>query len=62
MVAKIKVIVAGLGEIGLQTCELILQKKSLELLAAVDIDPVKSNKDLGKILKKKILTLKCTMI
>ncbi|MCR4417954.1 MAG: hypothetical protein WHV63_08565 [Ignavibacteria bacterium] len=58
MVAKIKVIVAGLGEIGLQTCELILQKKSLELLAAVDIDPVKSNKDLGKILKKKNINIK----
>lgn len=58
MVAKIKVIVVGLGEIGQQTCNLILQKKSLELLAAVDVDPAKSSKDLGEILKKKKLGIK----
>lgn len=58
MVAKIKVIVVGLGEIGQKTCNLILQKKSLELLAAVDIDPKKSNKDLGEVLKNKKLGIK----
>ncbi len=58
MVAKIKVLVVGLGEIGVQTCNLILQKKSLELLAAVDIDPNKANKDLGEFLKKKKLGIK----
>jgi len=58
MVAKIKVIVVGLGEIGQQTCNLILQKKSLELIAAVDVDPAKSIKDLGEILKKEKIGIK----
>lgn len=58
MAAKIKVLVVGLGEIGVQTCKLILQKRSFELLAAVDIDPTKANKDLGEFLNKTKLGIK----
>ncbi|MGB9665584.1 MAG: hypothetical protein ACPL25_11805 [Ignavibacteria bacterium] len=58
MAAKIKVLVVGLGEIGVQTCKLILQKKSFELLAAVDIDPNKAKKDLGEFINKKKLGIK----
>lgn len=59
MSSKIKVIVIGLGEIGLEVCKLILQKKSLLLQAVVDIDPNKTGKDLGEFLytKKKIKKL-----
>lgn len=55
MSAKIKIVVVGLGQIGLETCKLILQKKSFDLLAVVDIDAAKSGKDLGYFLHTKNL-------
>ncbi len=58
MSAKIKIVVVGLGQIGLETCKLILQKKSFELLAVVDIDPSKADKDLGELLKQQKLGIK----
>ncbi len=54
MSAKIKIIVVGLGQIGLETCKLILQKKSFDLLAVVDIDQSKAGKNLGEFINKKI--------
>lgn len=58
MTAKIKVVVVGLGQIGIETCKLILEKKSLSLLAVVDIDNAKQGKDLGEFLGKKNLGIK----
>jgi len=58
MSARIKVIVVGLGQIGIETCKLLLNKKSFQLLAAVDIDPTKAGKDLGEFLNKKDLGIK----
>lgn len=58
MTAKIKVVVVGLGQIGIETCKLILEKKSLELLAVVDIDNSKNGKDLGEFVGKKNLGIK----
>jgi len=58
MVSKIRVIVIGLGQIGLDTCKLILKKDSLQLLGVVDIDPKKAGKDLGEFLGKKKLGIK----
>lgn len=52
MSAKIKIIVVGLGQIGLETCKLILKKESFELLAVVDIDQSKIGKDLGQLIGK----------
>ncbi len=53
---RIKIILVGLGPIGIETCKLVLQKKSLNLLAVVDIDPKKFGNDLGKFIgaKKKL--------
>ena len=50
MSEKIKVIQFGLGPIGCATARLVLQKKSYELVGAVDIDPAKEGKELGVIL------------
>jgi 4-hydroxy-tetrahydrodipicolinate reductase len=47
---RIKIILVGLGPIGIETCRLILQKKSLNLLAVVDIDQAKFGKDLSKFI------------
>ncbi len=55
MSAKIKIIVVGLGHIGIETCKLILEKESFDLLAVVDIDKTKAGKDLGDFLGKKKL-------
>lgn len=57
MSAKIKIIVVGLGQIGLETCKLILQKKSFDLLAVVDIDQSKAGKNLGEFINKKNLNI-----
>lgn len=58
MISKIKVIVVGLGQIGIDICKLILQKDSLHLLAVVDIDPKKIGKDLGEFIGAKKLGIK----
>lgn len=50
---RIKVVVIGLGPIGIETCKLVLQKKSLHLVAAVDIDPKKNKRDLSTTIKSK---------
>ncbi len=58
MSIRIKVLVVGLGQIGIETCNLILEKDSLELVAAVDADPKKSDRDLGDLLGQKKLGVK----
>jgi len=46
---KYKVIVWGLGSVGRYAIKMIMQKKSVELVAAVDIDPEKVGKDAGEL-------------
>jgi 4-hydroxy-tetrahydrodipicolinate reductase len=46
----LKVLQFGLGPIGLAAARLVLEKPSLELAGAVDIDPAKVGKDLGVLL------------
>ncbi|MHA1238471.1 MAG: NAD(P)H-dependent amine dehydrogenase family protein [Candidatus Odinarchaeia archaeon] len=47
---KIKVVQYGLGPIGREIAKLVLNKKDLELVGGVDIDPEIYGKDLGEIL------------
>ncbi len=46
---SIKLIQYGLGPIGVSMTKLALQKKGLEYVGAIDIDPAKVGKDLGEI-------------
>ena len=50
MSKKIQVIQYGMGPIGSAITKLIMQKKHLELVGAVDIDPQKAGKDAGEVL------------
>jgi 4-hydroxy-tetrahydrodipicolinate reductase len=47
---KIKVVQYGLGPIGLGIVEVLLQRPSLELVGAIDIDKSKIGKDVGDLL------------
>ncbi|MBI4052511.1 MAG: dihydrodipicolinate reductase [Candidatus Diapherotrites archaeon] len=49
MAKKIRVIQYGLGTIGMETARLCLEKQSLELAGAIDIDPQKAGKDAGEL-------------
>lgn len=46
---RYKVIVWGLGSVGRYAIKMIMQRKSLELVAAVDVDPNKVGKDAGEL-------------
>ena len=46
---KLRVLQYGLGPIGVSTARLVAEKKSLELVAAVDNDPEKVGKDVGDL-------------
>jgi len=46
---KFKVIVWGLGSVGRYAIKMIMQKQSLELVAAVDIDETKVGQDAGEL-------------
>jgi 2,4-diaminopentanoate dehydrogenase len=47
----VRVVSFGLGPIGLAAARLALQKSSLQLVGAIDIDPQKAGKDLGDLLE-----------
>jgi 4-hydroxy-tetrahydrodipicolinate reductase len=47
---KIKVIIYGCGVMGRNVAEALCDKKSFEIVGAVDIDPMLVGKDLGQIL------------
>lgn len=49
---KIKVIIYGCGVMGRKMAEALLDKKSLEIVGAVDIDPELVGRDLGELLDK----------
>src|SRR5262245_2810715 len=46
-----RVVSFGLGPIGLSAARLALEKTSIELVAAIDVDPAKVGKDLGELLE-----------
>jgi 4-hydroxy-tetrahydrodipicolinate reductase len=47
---KIRVIQCGLGPIGCATARLVAERDKLELVGAVDIDPVKVGKDVADVI------------
>lgn len=51
MPATLRVVSFGLGPIGLAAARLVLQKQSVQLVGAIDIDPAKVGKDLGELLE-----------
>jgi len=51
MPSALRVVSFGLGPIGLAAARLALQKKSIELVGAIDVDPKKVGKDLGELLE-----------
>ena len=51
MPSALRVVSFGLGPIGLAAARLALQKQSIELVGAIDIDPEKIGKDLGELLE-----------
>lgn len=46
----LRVVSFGLGPIGMAAAHLALQKKTVELVGAIDVDPAKVGKDLGELL------------
>ena len=48
--SPIRVVQYGLGPIGIEAAKLTLQKKSLQLVGGIDIDPNKVGRDLGEVL------------
>ncbi|MEZ6038620.1 MAG: dihydrodipicolinate reductase [Planctomycetota bacterium] len=51
MTSPVRVVSFGLGPIGLAAARLALQKTSLQLVGAIDIDPAKVGQDLGDLLE-----------
>ncbi|MBM4061088.1 MAG: dihydrodipicolinate reductase [Planctomycetes bacterium] len=50
MPSALRVVSCGLGAIGLAAARLVLQKQSIQLVGAVDIDKAKVGKDLGELI------------
>ena len=46
---KVRVVLSGLGPLGLKTVPFLLERKRIELVGAVDIDPGLAGKDLGEL-------------
>ena len=46
---KIKVIQVGIGPIGQKAVRYMLERRAIEIVAAVDLDPEKAGKDLGQV-------------
>ncbi|MEO6597758.1 MAG: dihydrodipicolinate reductase [Planctomycetota bacterium] len=51
MPSVVRVVSFGLGPIGLAAARLALQKTSVQLVGAIDVDPAKVGKDLGDLLE-----------
>lgn len=49
--SRLRVLPVGLGPIGLATVRLALSRRSLQVVGAVDLDPVKVGQDLGALLE-----------
>ena len=52
----LRVVSFGLGPIGLATARLALTKKSIQLVGAIDVDPLKAGRDLGDLLEMERMT------
>lgn len=50
MPSVLRVVSFGLGPIGLAAAKLALQKKSVQLVGAIDVDPAKVGRDLGDLI------------
>lgn len=50
MSRKIRVVQYGVGPIGARIVRLMLEKPSLQVVGAVDVDPAKAGKDLGEVI------------
>ena len=46
---KIRVLQYGVGPIGARIVRLMLQKPALQIVGAVDVDPLKVGRDLGEV-------------
>ncbi|HLQ37565.1 MAG TPA: dihydrodipicolinate reductase, partial [Planctomycetota bacterium] len=51
MTSVVRVVSFGLGPIGIAAARLALQKKTVQLVGAIDVDPQKIGKDLGELLE-----------
>ncbi len=51
MADPIKVVQYGLGPIGIAAAKLVLEKKNLQLVGGIDIDPSKVGQDIGDVLR-----------
>ena len=51
MTSVVRAVSFGLGPIGLAAARLALQKTTVQLVGAIDIDPAKIGKDLGDLLE-----------
>lgn len=47
--SKLRVVSFGLGPIGVRAAQLVLSRRNLELVGAIDVDPAKAGKDLGSL-------------
>lgn len=52
----LRVVSFGLGPIGLATARLALTKTSIQLVGAIDVDPLKAGRDLGDLLEMERMT------
>jgi 4-hydroxy-tetrahydrodipicolinate reductase len=46
---RLRVVLYGLGQIGLETAKVILTRRNIELVGAIDIDPRKLNRDVADL-------------
>ncbi len=46
---KIRVVQMGLGSIGVELTKLLASRRNLVVVGAVDVDPDKIGKDIGKV-------------
>ncbi len=51
MASPLRVVSFGLGPIGLAAARLVLQKRSLQLVGAIDVDPAKVDHDVAELLQ-----------
>ena len=58
MARQIRIVMFGVGPIGVSIAKLVLQKEGLTIVGAVDVDPSKVGRDLGEVMGTKPLGVK----